>query len=68
MKANENKKSKRQTITVDSLQQFKELYFPSKTALEKRKSQVEDESDNYGTQIAMSILDGIKKDLSALRK
>jgi len=66
MKASENKKSKKQIQTVDSLQQFKELYFPSKTDLEKKKNAVEEE--NYGTQIAMSILDGIRKDLSALRK
>lgn len=66
MKAEKNKKSKRKILTVESLQQFKELYFPSMIASEKKN--IENDEDNYGDIIAMSILDGIKRDLSILRK
>ena len=66
MKAEKNRKSKKQVQTVDTLQQFKELYFPSMTASEKKN--IKNDEENYGDIIAMSILDGIKSDLSILRK
>jgi len=67
MKTGRNRRDIRQVQTVESLQQFKALYFPTMTASEKKKSDNE-EDDNYGSSIAMSILDGIKRDLSALRE
>lgn len=66
MKTLKNKESKKQIGTIDSLQQFKELYFPTMSASEKKK--MSDDETNYGNMIAMSILDGIKRDLSLLRK
>ena len=66
MKAERNKKSKKPVLTIDSLQQFKELYFPVRTASEKIN--IKEDEDNYGGIIAMSILNGINKDLSTQRK
>ena len=66
MKAERKKKSKKPVLTIDSLQQFNELYFPLRTASERMK--IKEDEDNYGGIIAMSILNGINKDLSTQRK
>ena len=58
MKSNKSKKQSVQSEKISSLQQFKELYFPS--LIEKEKSKDE---NNYGNDIAMSILEGINNDL-----
>ena len=66
MKSTTNKKETKKTVSVESLQQFKELYFPKMTSNEKLLGARMEEV--YGDSIAMTILDGIKKDLTSLRK
>jgi hypothetical protein len=66
MKTVKSIKSEKRIIKIDSLQQFKDIYFPSLSVLKKTKAV--SEGDEYGTTIAMSILDGIRKDLSTLRR
>ena len=61
-----NKKSAKKTTTFKSLQQFKEFYFPITTADEKLRGKIME--DDYGNIIAMSILNGIKRDLTGLHK
>lgn len=66
MKAAKSTQTTRQSLTVESLQQFKEQYFPIMTSVEKLKGDRQEKG--YGDVIAMSILDGIKRDLTALHK
>ena len=66
MKTEKTNKAKKTIKKIDCIDQFNELYFPSLAALKNKKSAKSEE--NYGGMIAMSILDGIKRDLSALRK
>jgi hypothetical protein len=65
-KIEKNRKKSNQILTVCTFEQFKELYFPSISASKKKK--IDENENNYGDMIAMSILDGIKKDLSILSK
>jgi hypothetical protein len=59
MKKNENKKAKK-NVEIYSLKQFKELYFPERTKKEKQDKMPTSE---YGTTVAASILEGIRRDL-----
>jgi len=62
MNTAKNKKASKASTKVESLQQFKELYFPVMTSVEKLRGSRNEEK--YGDVIAMSILDGIKRDLT----
>jgi hypothetical protein len=63
MKTKKVKRTKTTFVKFDSIEQFTESYFPSFTSAKKHAKSENDE--NYGSIIAMSILDGIKRDLSA---
>ncbi len=64
--SNKSKKDSAKPIKINSIQQFKELYYPSMTEKEKKKE--EEDKSNYGSIIAMSILDGINRDLNNPKK
>lgn len=66
MKTAKGTQTTRKSLTVESLQQFKEQYFPVMTSDEKLKGDRQERG--YGDIVAMSILDGIKRDLTALHK
>lgn len=66
MKTAKGTQTTKKSLTVESLQQFKEQYFPVMTSDEKLKDDRQERG--YGDIIAMSILDGIKRDLTALHK
>ena len=56
------KRTKQVVKKIDSVELFTEVYFPSMVSNQKQSQKKNDE--NYGSMIAMSILEGIKKDLS----
>ena len=66
MKTAKGTQTTKKSLTVESLQQFKEQYFPVMTSDEKLKGDRQERG--YGDIVAMSILDGIKRDLTALHK
>jgi Na+/phosphate symporter len=65
MKTQKVKRLKTKNIKIDSINQFVDLYLPS-IKLSKKELTKENE-DNYGNLIAMTILDGIKRDLTTTK-
>jgi hypothetical protein len=63
-KKTENQKSK--DCDIVSIKQFKEKYFPSTSAFES--CNLQSQNIDYGCMVAMSIMDGIKNDLNAIKK
>ena len=66
MNTTNERRTKTTLVKFDSIEQFTDLYFPSITSSKKHAKSENDE--NYGSIIAMSILEGIKRDLSASLK
>jgi hypothetical protein len=62
MKSTKKKKITAGQTNINSVEKFKELYFPLMVEKEKKK---EEDQKNYGSAIAMSILDGIRKELNS---
>ena len=60
MKTEKNVNKMGRKDKINSLEELKELYFPK--SYEKEKMKLNDPK-NYGSMIAMTILDGINKDL-----
>jgi len=65
MKSNKRKKVDTTSEKISSVDVFWKSYFPDLTAKQKKNAK---EEKNFGTAIAMSILDGINRDLNSTTK
>lgn len=52
--------------TINSIDEFKSIYLPN--YFEQESRQIKKHNKDIGNRIAFSILDGIKQDLSKIKK